>query len=415
VQPLSALDPAALPQMSFVIPNMCDDAHGLTSTQLATLPYQNCVTGSTALLQRGDAWLQAHVPAWTAAGADVFITWDEGTGTAGVNGTTGGGRIAALLTGPGVTPGQDSAPYSHYSVLAGIENLYGLPLLASAASASPLTFPAGGGVSAPPTVTITAPAAGSTASGIVTVSGTAQGQGADIAQVEAGVDGGAWQLAVGTTNWTATIDTTVLANGAHAINVRATDTNGTVGMASVAVTVSNTGATSCPAAPAGVTELSGNVGLENSQSGWTVVYNGNSQLSRVEPAGGSYDGLWALRAGLKAGTSGAAGVKNGNPIWVPGPPGLATTAGQAYTGSAFVQASTVGEKVSLVVKETTTGGATVGSHTTSVTLTDTAWHGISSAYTAKATGNLIRYSLYAANLASSSQSFLADCLSLQTP
>ena len=108
-------------------------------------------------------------------------------------------------------------------------------------------------------------------------------------------------------------------------------------------------------------------------------------------------------------------MNNASPIWVPGPPGLATTAGQVYTGSASVQASVSGEQVSLVVRETTPSGTSVASHTTTVTLGDTAWHQVSSAYTAAATGDLIRYTLRASNFASPSQDFLADCLSLQTP
>jgi hypothetical protein len=140
-QPLSALSPASLPAVSFVTPNLCDDDHGLTSAQLTGLPFQNCQQGTASLLQRGDSWLQARVSAWTAAGADVLITWDEGTGTAGTNGSTGGGRIASLLTGPGVASGQDSTQYNHYSVLAGIEDAYGLALLGNAASATPLPLP----------------------------------------------------------------------------------------------------------------------------------------------------------------------------------------------------------------------------------------------------------------------------------
>lgn len=157
VQPLSSLPASQLPQVSFVTPNLCDDAHGLASTQLSGLPYQNCLTGSAALLTRSDQWLQAHVPAWTAAGADVLITWDEGTGTAGANGSAGGGQIASLLTGPGVSPGSDSGQYSHYSVLAGIENLYRLPLLGQASSARPLPLP--GGSTSQPLVNIGQPAA----------------------------------------------------------------------------------------------------------------------------------------------------------------------------------------------------------------------------------------------------------------
>jgi hypothetical protein len=262
-------------------------------------------------------------------------------------------------------------------------------------------------------VTITSPAANSTVAGTVTVSGTA-GDSAGISQVQVSVDGGMPQTATGTTSWTTSINTSTLTNGTHTITATATDANGATGSASVTVTVNNTTvATHCPATPTGATELSGNLSLETSQSGWTGIYDATSVNTRVEPAGGSYDGNWALRVGATA--AGAAGVNNASPIWVPGPPGTATTAGQKYTGSAFVQAGTVGEQVDLIVRETTPSGAGVGSHTTVLTLGDTKWHQITSVYTAADTGDLIRYSLYDPSFASSSQYFLADCLSLQTP
>jgi Phosphoesterase family len=171
--------------------------------------------------------------------------------------------------------------------------------------------------------------------------------------------------------------------------------------------------TSCPPMPGGSTELSGNVSLETGQTGWTGVYTSGSAVTRIQPTGGSYDGGWALQIAPKAGGSGTAGVNNVNPIWVPGPPGESTTTGATYTGSVFVRASAVGETVSLLVRETTTSGSGLGYHTTTRTLPDTAWHQISSAYTAKNSGDLIRYSLYVSNFASSGQYLLADCLSLQ--
>jgi phosphatidylinositol-3-phosphatase len=132
VVPLSALNTSALPAVSFVTPNLCDDDHGLTSGN----PFTNCVTGTPGLLTRGDAWLKSHLTAWTKAGADVLITWDEGGGT-----VQGGGQIAALMTGPGVTAGQNSTLFTHYSVLAGLEKKYGLARLGNAAAASPVPLP----------------------------------------------------------------------------------------------------------------------------------------------------------------------------------------------------------------------------------------------------------------------------------
>jgi hypothetical protein len=266
-------------------------------------------------------------------------------------------------------------------------------------------------------VTISAPAVNATVSGTLALSGAAAAAGtASIAQVQVGVDNGTPQPASGTTSWTASVDTTTLTNGAHTITVQATDTNGKVGAASVTVNVSNLSTTtSCPAAPAGATELSGNVGLETSQTGWTGTYNSTSVNTRVSPAGGSYEGTWALQVALKSGSTGAAGVNNVNPYWVPGPPGVASTAGQVFTGGAFVRANTAGEMISLLIRELTPTGAGVGSHLTTMTVGDTGWHQITSAYTAKGSGNQIRYSLYASNLANSGQNFQADCLSLHTP
>ena len=46
-----------------------------------------------------------------------------------------------LETGPAATPGSDGTSYSHYSVLAGIEDAYGLSLLGGAATANPIPVP----------------------------------------------------------------------------------------------------------------------------------------------------------------------------------------------------------------------------------------------------------------------------------
>lgn len=169
-------------------------------------------------------------------------------------------------------------------------------------------------------------------------------------------------------------------------------------------------ATACAATPSGMTELSGNLSLETNQTGWTGKYNNESSSIRTQVTGGSYDGNWALQVAPKSGMSGTAGVNNAKPLWA-----TSTTAGAAYTGSAYVRAGVPGEKISLVVRETTPAGTVVGKHITTMTMGDTAWTQISSAYTAEHSGDVLRYSIYASNLADSTQYFQADCLSLQTP
>lgn len=122
VLPLSSLNPASPPAVTFIAPNVCNDDHGSTGAQ-----WVNCIKDSDALLQRGDAWLASHVPPLLASGAQVFITFDES------------GTLYAVLQGPGVTAGTtNGGAFTHYSLLAAIEDRYGLPRLLNAATATPL-------------------------------------------------------------------------------------------------------------------------------------------------------------------------------------------------------------------------------------------------------------------------------------
>jgi len=119
VQPLSQMDPGHLPTVSFITPNECDDGH---SCPLST----------------ADEWLADHVPPLVQAGADVVVTYDEGTTDTGAHGS-GGGHVFAAEIGPGVPAGSVvGTPVDHYSLLAGIEARYGLPTLGQANGATAL-------------------------------------------------------------------------------------------------------------------------------------------------------------------------------------------------------------------------------------------------------------------------------------
>lgn len=130
VLPFTSFNPAALPAVSFIAPGICNDQHGSKKVKAdgITPLYANCYTGSDALYKRGDNWLAANVPAMLAAGATVIITYD-GPSTA----------MYTVEVGPGITPGTtDGAAYSHLSILAAIEDRYGLARLNNAAGATPL-------------------------------------------------------------------------------------------------------------------------------------------------------------------------------------------------------------------------------------------------------------------------------------
>lgn len=418
------LENQTLPEFSIVVPNTVNDSEGPDSAA------QN--------EQVSDAWLQNFIglvqasPSYQAGNTLVLVTYDEGNHALPdyVQGEDCTNQSRDLPLQNGVSPQEschiptfivypytpagaaDTTFFDLYSITRTVEDIFGLPYLANAANATSLIGHFGIPGSAEvtnPVVSITSPPPGATVSGTVSISGIAASVTSTISQVQVSVDGGPPVTASGTTAWSTSIDTTTLANGIHTITATATDANGNTGSATEEITVANAAATSCPSPPAGDVELSGNVSVETSQTGWTGVYNGTSAVTRVEPSSGSYDGLWALQVAPKSGDSGTAGVNNASPIWVTN-----TTAGQPYEGSVFVNPSVAGEKVSLLVRETTPSGTSVGSHVTTITAT-TGWQQITSTLTAKNSGDYIRYSVYASNFASSAQNFFADCLSLWSP
>jgi hypothetical protein len=139
---------------------------------------------------------------------------------------------------------------------------------------------------APPSVAVTAPAAGATVSGSVPVSGTAADD-VSLAKVELSVDGGGYQAAQGTTSWTSTVDSTKLANGSHTLTARATDGAGKTSTAAVTVSVSNStpsGGGSQLVTPEGV-----KIDVASDVTGWTAqqVYDllkANAyELNRIGP------------------------------------------------------------------------------------------------------------------------------------
>jgi hypothetical protein len=120
------------PNYSFITPNLCMDGHDY--------PCHNEPSGSSALNDI-DRFLQTWVP---------MITFDEGADSDSTSccgespnitsplpgiGGSGGGKIGAIVLSPYTRPGTVSkVDYNHYSTLASIENIFGLPKLAEAAN-----------------------------------------------------------------------------------------------------------------------------------------------------------------------------------------------------------------------------------------------------------------------------------------
>jgi acid phosphatase len=116
-RPLAELprDDAALPTVTFVIPDVDDDMHDGTIAQ-------------------GDTWLAGRLGAllaWADAHDTlVILTWDEGYDA--------GNTIPTLFYGPMVRPGRYPEPIDHYNVLRTLEDMYALPLTGRARAAAPI-------------------------------------------------------------------------------------------------------------------------------------------------------------------------------------------------------------------------------------------------------------------------------------
>jgi hypothetical protein len=105
-RPYSAFpaDYRRLPTVAFVIPNLCHDMHDCPKAQ-------------------GDAWLKrqfAPYIAWATVHNSLFIlTFDE-------DNRTGGNRIATIVAGARVRPGQYANRLDHYALLRTLQDMYGL-------------------------------------------------------------------------------------------------------------------------------------------------------------------------------------------------------------------------------------------------------------------------------------------------
>jgi phosphatidylinositol-3-phosphatase len=117
-QPYSALphDYNALPTVSIVVPNLCNDMH-------------NCPVTT------GDAWARQHLSSYVTWAAThnsmLIITFDEDSGTTA-------NQIPSLVVGPMVRPGTSIQLIDHYNILRTLQDMYGLPPLGLTRAAQPL-------------------------------------------------------------------------------------------------------------------------------------------------------------------------------------------------------------------------------------------------------------------------------------
>jgi len=126
-----------LPNFALIVPNQCNEMHGLSP--LAGVPDDCQITNTGPLIRRGDvevgrlvALIQATAAWRSKQNVAIVITFDEGSGgtTEGCCGKPangGGGHIPSIVvTNHGPRGVDDDTPYSHYSLLRTLEDAFGI-------------------------------------------------------------------------------------------------------------------------------------------------------------------------------------------------------------------------------------------------------------------------------------------------
>ncbi|MEZ4363463.1 MAG: S8 family serine peptidase [Kofleriaceae bacterium] len=179
-------------------------------------------------------------------GSSILSTSNgSNTATATLSGTSmasphvAGGAALYLSANPTATPAQVVAALTANASSGRLSGVNGSPNLLLN-----ISFIGGGGGNVPPTVSITAPAAGATVSGTVTVSATAADSDGTVASVRFNLPDGS-TVVDSTAPYSTTWNSTTVANGAATISVTATDNAGATATATRSVTVSNGGGGDC--------------------------------------------------------------------------------------------------------------------------------------------------------------------------
>jgi phospholipase C len=120
VVPLDALDADLArdtPRFVWITPGLCHDGHDCALAEAG--PW---LDGLVTRIVASSAWRQGGV---------LFVVWDEGDGRSSI--------VPLIVASPDVSSRRVDAVYDHYSLLAAIEDAFGLPRLGAARDARPLT------------------------------------------------------------------------------------------------------------------------------------------------------------------------------------------------------------------------------------------------------------------------------------
>ena len=129
----ATFDPDKLPDLTFLVPNMCSIMHTLPKKGAACPTFFGPLKANSTLAM-GDAWLKTVVPQLLAQpDITVVVTFDEGAASSHEH-------VLTLEVGAGVAVGgRDSHAYNHYGLCAGLYKAFSLGTPpANCAHATPL-------------------------------------------------------------------------------------------------------------------------------------------------------------------------------------------------------------------------------------------------------------------------------------
>jgi hypothetical protein len=143
MQPLGRLstdlNSGNVPNFSYIMPDECTDMHGappvcVDSGNPGDVNDNWLVTTADTFIAKTVAQISSS-PVWTSGNNAIVITFDEGDSgdNSGCCGSTQGGghALTVVVTNHGQRHQVDATPYNHYSLLSGLQHVFGLGCLAA--------------------------------------------------------------------------------------------------------------------------------------------------------------------------------------------------------------------------------------------------------------------------------------------
>lgn len=123
-----------VPNFSYIIPTQCSDMHGAppwcTDSGKAGDPFQNELEATADAFTGSTVNAITSSPMWQTGNNAIVITSDEGN-------TANATVATVVITNHGPRGVKDNTSYDHYSLLASLEDAFGLSCLQNACSATP--------------------------------------------------------------------------------------------------------------------------------------------------------------------------------------------------------------------------------------------------------------------------------------